>query len=168
MSFDEAAAAILSSPFTIAGWNCRSGFKPLTVKSLLIAYGVTDPIESILPVAVPGRGQGRLVAQLRDVLPAIGSGAPSSRLEEAPAHPGYTSRTGSPASCRPRTNAAPASIQLLRCHRTLRWSGASVAPLPAEEPGPPPAATWFVIDENCAAPSVRRLACTAMRAQIAV
>lgn len=46
MSFDEAAAAILSSPFTIRRMErAEGGFKPLTVKSLLIAYGVTDPDE---------------------------------------------------------------------------------------------------------------------------
>jgi hypothetical protein len=46
MSFDEAAAAILSSPFTIRRMErAEGGFKPLTVKSLLIAYGVTDPAE---------------------------------------------------------------------------------------------------------------------------
>lgn len=51
MSFDEAAAAILSSPFTIRRMErAEGGFKPLTVKSLLIAYGVTDKeeIESFL------------------------------------------------------------------------------------------------------------------------
>lgn len=46
MSFDEAAAAILSSPFTIRRMErAEGGFKPLTVKSLLIAYGVTDQDE---------------------------------------------------------------------------------------------------------------------------
>ncbi|MGH3166751.1 MAG: helix-turn-helix domain-containing protein [Trebonia sp.] len=46
MSFDEAAAAILSSPFTIRRMErAEGGFKPLTVKSLLIAYGVTDTDE---------------------------------------------------------------------------------------------------------------------------
>jgi hypothetical protein len=46
MSFDEAAAAILSSPFTIRRMErAEGGFKPLTVKSLLIAYGVTDQHE---------------------------------------------------------------------------------------------------------------------------
>jgi hypothetical protein len=46
MSFDEAAAAILSSPFTIRRMErAEGGFKPLTVKSLLVAYGVTDPVE---------------------------------------------------------------------------------------------------------------------------
>ncbi|HSZ40689.1 MAG TPA: helix-turn-helix transcriptional regulator [Trebonia sp.] len=46
MSFDEAAAAILSSPFTIRRMErAEGGFKPLTVKSLLIAYGVTDKDE---------------------------------------------------------------------------------------------------------------------------
>jgi hypothetical protein len=46
MTFDEAAAAILSSPFTIRRMErAEGGFKPLTVKSLLIAYGVTDPAE---------------------------------------------------------------------------------------------------------------------------
>jgi hypothetical protein len=46
MSFDEAAAAILSSPFTIRRMErAEGGLKPLTVKSLLIAYGVTDPRE---------------------------------------------------------------------------------------------------------------------------
>lgn len=46
MSYDEAAAAIYSSPFTIRRMErAEGGFKQLTVKSLLIAYGVTDPDE---------------------------------------------------------------------------------------------------------------------------
>jgi hypothetical protein len=46
MSFDEAAEAIYSSPFTIRRMErAEGGFKPLTVKSLLIAYGVTDTQE---------------------------------------------------------------------------------------------------------------------------
>jgi transcriptional regulator with XRE-family HTH domain len=43
MTFEEAAEAIYSSPFTIRRMErAEGGFKPLTVKSLLIAYGVTD------------------------------------------------------------------------------------------------------------------------------
>jgi len=51
MSVDEAAEAIYSSPFTIRRMErAEGGFKPLTVKSLLIAYGVTtaDQIEAFL------------------------------------------------------------------------------------------------------------------------
>lgn len=51
MSVDEAAEAIYSSPFTIRRMErAEGGLKPLTVKSLLIAYGVTTPdqIEAFL------------------------------------------------------------------------------------------------------------------------
>jgi Domain of unknown function (DUF5753)/Helix-turn-helix domain len=51
MSVDEAAEAIYSSPFTIRRMErAEGGLKPLTVKSLLIAYGVlsADQIEAFL------------------------------------------------------------------------------------------------------------------------
>jgi transcriptional regulator with XRE-family HTH domain len=46
MSYDQAAEAIYSSPYTIRRMErAEGGLKPLTVKSLLIAYGITDPAE---------------------------------------------------------------------------------------------------------------------------
>src|SRR5580700_6164985 len=46
MSYDQAAQAIYSSEWTIRRMErAEGGLKPLTVKSLLQAYGVTDPGE---------------------------------------------------------------------------------------------------------------------------
>src|SRR5712691_1330206 len=46
LSFDQAAEAIYSSPYTIRRMEkAEGGLKPLTVKSLLMAYGITDPTE---------------------------------------------------------------------------------------------------------------------------
>ncbi len=46
MSFEEAADAIVSTHFTIRRMErAEGGLKPLTVRSLLHAYGVTDPDE---------------------------------------------------------------------------------------------------------------------------
>jgi hypothetical protein len=46
MSYDEAADAIVSTHFTIRRMErAEGGLKPLTVRSLLHAYGVTDPGE---------------------------------------------------------------------------------------------------------------------------
>lgn len=43
MSFEQAAEAIYSSPWTIRRMErAEGGLKPLTVKSLLMAYGITD------------------------------------------------------------------------------------------------------------------------------
>jgi hypothetical protein len=46
LSYQQAADAIYSSEWTVRRMErAEGGFKPLTVKSLLIAYGVTDPGE---------------------------------------------------------------------------------------------------------------------------
>ncbi len=46
MSYEQAAEAIYSSEWTIRRMErAEGGLKPLTVKSLLMAYGVTDPGE---------------------------------------------------------------------------------------------------------------------------
>jgi transcriptional regulator with XRE-family HTH domain len=46
LSYDQAAEAIYSSPYTIRRMErAEGGLKPLTVKSLLIVYGITDPAE---------------------------------------------------------------------------------------------------------------------------
>ena len=46
MSYEQAAAAIVSSPYTVRRMErAEGGLKPLTVRSLLMAYGITDPHE---------------------------------------------------------------------------------------------------------------------------
>lgn len=46
MSYEQAAAAIVSSPYTVRRMErAEGGLKPLTVRSLLMAYGITDPRE---------------------------------------------------------------------------------------------------------------------------
>ena len=54
MSYEQAAAAIVSSPYTVRRMErAEGGLKPLTVRSLLMAYGITDPreIDSFLALA---------------------------------------------------------------------------------------------------------------------
>ena len=54
MSYDQAAAAIYSSSYTIRRMErAEGGLKPLTVKSLLMAYGITDvrEIDAFLALA---------------------------------------------------------------------------------------------------------------------
>ena len=54
MSYEQAAEAIYSSPWTIRRMErAEGGLKPLTVKSLLMAYGVTDvrEIDAFLSLA---------------------------------------------------------------------------------------------------------------------
>ena len=67
MSYEQAAEAIYSSEWTIRRMErAEGGLKPLTVKSLLMAYGITDVRrDRRLPVPGPRRQQTRLVAQLR-------------------------------------------------------------------------------------------------------
>ncbi|MGD0606032.1 MAG: helix-turn-helix transcriptional regulator [Streptosporangiaceae bacterium] len=46
MSYEQAAAAIVSSPYTVRRMErAEGGLKPLTVRSLLMAYGIIDPRE---------------------------------------------------------------------------------------------------------------------------
>jgi transcriptional regulator with XRE-family HTH domain len=54
MNYEQAAEAIYSSPYTIRRMErAEGGLKPLTVKSLLMAYGITDvrEIDSFLALA---------------------------------------------------------------------------------------------------------------------
>ena len=54
LSYDQAAEAIYSSAWTVRRMErAEGGLKPLTVKGLLIAYGVTDPgeIDAFLALA---------------------------------------------------------------------------------------------------------------------
>jgi transcriptional regulator with XRE-family HTH domain len=54
MSYDQAAGAIVSSPYTVRRVErAEGGLKPLTVKSLLMAYGITDvrEIDAFLALA---------------------------------------------------------------------------------------------------------------------
>jgi transcriptional regulator with XRE-family HTH domain len=54
MSYDQAAEAIYSSPYTVRRMErAEGGLKPLTVKSLLMAYGITDvrEIDTFLALA---------------------------------------------------------------------------------------------------------------------
>src|SRR5215472_15328525 len=46
LSYDQAAAVIYSSSHTVRRMErAEGGLKPLNVKALLIAYGITDPAE---------------------------------------------------------------------------------------------------------------------------
>lgn len=72
MSYDQAAEAIYSSPYTVRRMErAEGGLKPLTVKSLLMAYGITDvrEIDAFLALARDANKPGWWHSY-DDVLPA--------------------------------------------------------------------------------------------------
>ena len=73
MSYEQAAEAIYSSPWTIRRMErAEGGLKPLTVKCLLIAYGVTDvrEIDAFLSLARDASKPGWWHSY-NDVLPVL-------------------------------------------------------------------------------------------------
>ena len=102
--------------------RAEGGLKPLTVKALLTAYGITEPreIDAFLALARDATKPGWWHSY-DDVLPAwfrtfIG-------LEEAASSSAATTRTGYPACCRPRTTPAPACGPASPTPPTVKPSG---------------------------------------------
>ena len=122
MSYDQAAAAIYSSSYTIRRMErAEGGLKPLTVKSLLMAYGVTDvrEIDAFLALARDASKPGWWHSY-NDVLPP--GSARSSAWKKPPASSADTTRTRYPGCCRPPTTRWPASAPGSRA-RTRTKSG---------------------------------------------
>ena len=110
MTYEQAAEAIYSSPYTVRRMErAEGGLKPLTVKSLLMAYGITDvrEIDAFLALARDASKPGWWHSY-NDVLPVL---VPHLRRPGGSRQPrsAATTRTGYPACCRPRTTPAPAS-----------------------------------------------------------
>jgi transcriptional regulator with XRE-family HTH domain len=87
MSYEQAAGAIYSSPCTIRRMECaESGLKTLTVKSLLMAYGITDAGEiGTFPALARSASKTGWWHRYGDVLPswsrvAVGGGRHGDRL----------------------------------------------------------------------------------------
>lgn len=168
MSFDEAAAAILSSPFTIRRMErAEGGFKPLTVKSLLIAYGVTDPaeIEAFLSLCRDAVKPGWWHSY-GDVLPDwfrtfVGLEEAASLIRGYEPHwvPGLL-QTGDYARASVRTGFPDAPDSEVERRVMLRLARQSVL----DRPDPP--RLWVVIDETVLRRATATTGAAAMRAQI--
>jgi hypothetical protein len=168
MSFDEAAAAILSSPFTIRRMErAEGGFKPLTVKSLLIAYGVTDPaeIESFLSLCRDAAKAGWWHSY-GDVLPEwfrtfVGLEEAASLIRGYEPHwvPGLL-QTEDYARASVRTGFPDAPDAEVERRVTLRLARQKIL----DRPDPPQ--LWVVIDETVLRRAVATTGAQSMRAQI--
>jgi Domain of unknown function (DUF5753)/Helix-turn-helix domain len=168
MSFDEAAAAILSSPFTIRRMErAEGGFKPLTVKSLLIAYGVTDPIEieSFLSLCRDAAKAGWWHSY-GDVLPEwfrtfVGLEEAASLIRGYEPHwvPGLL-QTEDYARASVKTGFLDAPDAEVERRVTLRLARQKIL----DRPDPPQ--LWVVIDETVLRRAVATTGAQAMRAQI--
>ena len=169
MSFDQAAEAIYSSSYTVRRMErAEGGLKPLTVKSLLMAYGVTDvrEIDAFLALARDASKPGWWHSY-NDVLPVLvphlrrpgRSRQPHPRLRPAldprpaadpRATPAPASAPGSPTPAEDEV-ARRVELRLARQHILTR---------------PDPPRLWLVLDET----TLRRPAATTgpqvMRAQI--
>jgi transcriptional regulator with XRE-family HTH domain len=168
MSYDQAAEAIYSSPYTIRRMErAEGGLKPLTVKSLLTAYGITDAGEAdaFLALARSASKPGWWHSY-DDVLPAwfrtfvgLEEGATLIRgydphwvpgLLQTPDYARATVRTGFPDATDEETRRR-VDLRLARQHILDR---------------PDPPRLWLVIDET----ALRRPAATTgpevMRAQL--
>ena len=151
MTYEQAAEAIYSSEWTIRRMErAEGGLKPLTVKSLLMAYGVTDVRrDRRLPGPGPRRQQARLVAQLRRRPAGL---VPHRRRPGGGRHPDPRLR----AAGRPRAAANPGlrpghhRRQLPRRHRAKRSQRRVALRLARQQlltrPGPP--GYWVVLDET--------------------
>jgi hypothetical protein len=168
MSFDEAAAAILSSPFTIRRMErAEGGFKPLTVKSLLIAYGVTDPaeIESFLSLCRDAVKAGWWHSY-EDVLPEwfrtfVGLEEAASLIRGYEPHwiPGLL-QTEDYARASVKTGFPDAPDAEVERHVTVRLARQKIL----DRPEPPQ--LWVVIDEAVLRRAAATTGAQAMRAQI--
>ena len=151
MTYEQAAEAIYSSPWTIRRMERpEGGLKPLTVKSLLMAYGITDvrEIDAFLALARDAQ-QTRLVAQLRR-RPAVlvphrrragGIGRPDPRP---------TSRRSYPACCRPRAISGPSPQPASRRRPRKKPNGRVALRLARQHllSRPDPPGYWVVLDET--------------------
>lgn len=168
MSFDEAAAAILSSPFTIRRMErAEGGFKPLTVKSLLNAYGVTDPreVESFLALCKEATKPGWWHSY-GDVLPDwfrtfVGLEEAATLIRGYEPHwvPGLL-QTADYARASVRTGFPEAPDNEVERRVTLRLARQQIL----TRPDPP--RLWVVVDETVLRRAAATTGAAAMRAQI--
>ena len=151
MSYEQAAEAIYSSPWTIRRMErAEGGLKPLTVKSLLMAYGVTDvrEIDAFLALARDASKPGWWHSY-DDVLPswfrtAVGLEESASliRAYEPQVVPGLLQTEG---YIRAITAASfPAATE----EETERRGGACAWPASTCCRRPDPPGYWVVMDET--------------------
>ena len=168
MSFEQAAEAIVSSPYTVRRMErAEGGLKPLTVKSLLMAYGITDvrEIDAFLALARDASKPGwwhsyddvlpswfRTFVGLEEAASLIRGYDPHwiSGLLQTPDYARASVRTGFPDAAAEEVDRR-VELRLARQHILAR---------------PDPPKLWLVLDEN----TLRRPAATTgpqvMRAQI--
>jgi transcriptional regulator with XRE-family HTH domain len=168
MSFDQAAEAIYSSSYTVRRMErAEGGLKPLTVKSLLMAYGVTDvrEIDAFLALARDASKPGWWHSY-NDVLPGwfrtfVGLEEAASLIRGYDPHwiPGLL-QTPEYALASVRTGFPDATGDEVQRRVELRLARQHIL----TRPDPP--RLWLILDEN----TLRRPAATTgpevMRAQI--
>jgi transcriptional regulator with XRE-family HTH domain len=168
MNFDQAAEAIYSSSYTIRRMErAEGGLKPLTVKSLLLAYGVTDvrEIDAFLALARDASKPGWW-HRYNDVLPSwfstfVGLEEAATMIRGYDPHwiPGLL-QTEDYARASVRTGFPEAAEDEVRRRVELRLARQHIL----TRPDPP--TVWLILDEN----TLRRPAATTgpevMRAQI--
>lgn len=168
MTFDQAAEAIATSSYTIRRMErAEGGLRAMTVKSLLMAYGVTDvrEIDAFLTLARDASKPGWWHSY-NDVLPSwfttfVGLEEAASMIRGYDPHwiPGLL-QTGDYARASVRTGFPDASEDEVRRRVELRLARQHIL----SRPDPP--RVWLILDEN----TLRRPAATTgpeiMRAQI--
>ena len=163
MTYEQAAEAIYSSPWTIRRMErAEGGLKPLTVKSLLMAYGITDirEIDAFLALA-RGASKPGWWHSYDDVLPswfrtAVGLEESASliRSYQPQVVPGLLQTEGYIRAI----TAASFPGRPGRFHRTGRGSRASPASNCSPAPNPPNTGSSWT-RPCCAGPSAGRRSC---------
>ena len=169
LSYEQAAEAIYSSPWTVRRMErAEGGLKPLTVKGLLTAYGITAAARGRrLPGPVPGRPASPAGGTATTTCCPAGS-APSSAWRKPPVRSAATTRTGYPACCRPRTTPTPACGPASPTPPTVKPNGRVALRLARQQilNRPPPPRLWLVIDETALRRPTATTGASVMRAQI--
>src|ERR1700676_486061 len=168
MSYEQAAAAIVSSPYTVRRMErAEGGLKPLTVRSLLMAYSITDPreIATFLALARDASKPGwwhsyddvlpswfRTLIGLDEAASLIRGYDPHSvpRLPHTPGYPRATVQTGFPDAAEDEV-ARRVDLRLARQHILTR---------------PDPPRLWLVIDESVVTRPVANTGPEVMREQV--
>jgi transcriptional regulator with XRE-family HTH domain len=168
MSYDQAAQAIYSSPYTVRRMErAEGGMKPLTVKSLLMAYGITDAgeIDAFLALARDASRPGWWHSY-DDVLPSwfrtfIGLEEAASLIRGYDPHaiPGLLQTSGY-AQASVRTGFPGASDEEAGRRVDLRLARQHIL----SRPDPP--RLWLVIDETVLSRPVATTGAEVMREQI--
>ena len=168
LSYEQAAGAIYSSPWTVRRMErAEGGLKPLTVKGLLTAYGITDPgeVDAFVALAKEASKPGWWHSY-NDVLPAwfrtfVGLEEAASTIRGYDPHwiPGLL-QTADYAHASVRTGFPDATSSEAERRVALRLERQKILTRAA------PPRLWLVIDENALRRPVATTGADVMRAQI--